>query len=376
MDDMQCKLRSKCPDQSQDLHNCWRDDCGGRIHEGCCQFILDKYEIDPKQRPTVEDRVEPDVPVVFCTKTCFLKFRAYKNRAIKALKSGEEAKKRAKVPWEEDGSLGVLMEWITTHGNYACYCGSSGNRGLTKTAHHKLIADLIKKKIPQSERNEKDVENKITALERSFRKAVDWLNNTGQGVENPGDIEQAIKKRCPHYEELEPIMGERPNAKPLSTSEMLSSDDEDIAFPIETVQGSAVQAMAVNQSVQATTPTQGSASSVTNSAGSKRLASAAATESRKKNKNSADDFISSYLGNGDDDGPDSFHSLRVREVSAREKEASARMMEAEALSQKTKKETALLSIDERVKLARERKKLVEDGVCTVEELDGILPFNN
>ena len=200
------------------------------IHRGCCKLFLDRYEVPTDQRPTKEDEEKAEhAVIVFCTKTCFTKWRAEKNREIKAAKKGEEAaaKKARKVPWEEDGSLPILMEWLTTHGNYASYSGSSGNKGLTKTAYHKKIADIIRTKNPTSERNEKDVENKITSLERQFRQATDWAENTGQGVADPGDFEAAILKRCPFYKELEPIMGERPNARPLGTNEDDDAEEKD-----------------------------------------------------------------------------------------------------------------------------------------------------
>ena len=94
-----------------------------------------------------------------------------------------------------------------------------GNKGKTKTQHQKELALLLADKKPGSERSEKDVENKIVSLERQFRTASDWANNTGQGVDKPGDFEAAIKKGCPLYHELEPAMGERPNAKPLCTND-------------------------------------------------------------------------------------------------------------------------------------------------------------
>ena len=40
-------------------------------------------------------------------------------------------------------------------------------------------------------------------------------------MDNPGDIDAAVKQRCPLYDELAPIMADRPNAKPL--------DDEDVS---------------------------------------------------------------------------------------------------------------------------------------------------
>jgi hypothetical protein len=62
-------------------------------------------------------------PVVFCKKTCYLKWAAAKKKAAKeAAKTSKPTKKR-KVPWEGDGTMDVLMDWLTTEGNYAEYCG-------------------------------------------------------------------------------------------------------------------------------------------------------------------------------------------------------------------------------------------------------------
>ena len=86
------------------------------------------------------------------------------------------------------------MNWLTTEGNYAAYVGSTKkNKGIPKSAYHKQIAALIKEQVPESERDAKDVENKIVSLENQFRKACDWKNNTGAGLDNPGDIESGIK---------------------------------------------------------------------------------------------------------------------------------------------------------------------------------------
>ena len=64
--------------------------------------------------------------------------------------------------------MDVLMEWMTTEGNYAEYCGATGNKRKSKTQHHKEIAAMLKQANPNSERTDKDVENKITSLERQF----------------------------------------------------------------------------------------------------------------------------------------------------------------------------------------------------------------
>ena len=181
---MQCKLKTKCPNQSAQLYNCWDDDCKGWMHQKCSALLMDSASIAPNDRPKEGDVNGVGEPVVFCKKGCLNKWLATKKReakaAAKAAAAAEAAKKKKKVTWEEDGSMDVLMEWITTEGNYAEYCGATGNGGKTKTQHHKDLAWLIKREKPETDRSEKDVENKIVSLERQFRIATDWANNTGQ----------------------------------------------------------------------------------------------------------------------------------------------------------------------------------------------------
>ena len=49
-------------------------------------------------------------------------------------------------------------------------------------------------------------------------------------------------------------------------------------------------------------------------------------------------------------------------------------MEAQANSAKMDKETAILSIEEKVKILRARKQLIDEGICTEETVDQYLPL--
>ncbi|KAJ3003177.1 UNVERIFIED_CONTAM: hypothetical protein HDU68_005845, partial [Siphonaria sp. JEL0065] len=78
------------------------------------------------------------------------------------------------------------------------------------------------------------VRTKIGDLEKSFKKAVDWHANTGQGIldsctktegEKEAEIKSHLKKLCPFYEELQLVMGERASSHPFATNE--ASDDND-----------------------------------------------------------------------------------------------------------------------------------------------------
>ena len=265
------------------------------------------------------------------------------------------------------------MEWMTTEGNYAEYCGANGNKGKTKTQHHKELAILLKEKHPSSERTEKDVENKIVSLERQFRVASDWANNTGQGVDNPGDFEAAILKYCPLFKELEPIMGDRPNAKPLATSEDM---DDELGIELDTTSGVADQAalLSMNNSCEDDeTPKKSSTSSVSSGTASsnKRLSASSESAPKKKKPKNVDDIVKGYLGMDESD----IHGLRVREVEAKEREARAKMIEAEAIREKTKNENGLIDIQRKATLLRERKKLLEEGISQ-EEIDEYLPLKH
>lgn len=215
-----CKLKKICQKKEEEPSKCCREECEGYIHVVCCKLLLDRYNVKVEDRPK-------DSSMVFCTLTCHKKWAAAVKKDKRNADKAQAPVKKKRVPWEEDGSLTVLMDWLTTEGNYAAYCGCNGSRGKSKSQCQKDIALLIKQKQPESEREPKDVENKITSMERQFRLAVDWSNNTGQGVSDPGKFEAAILNRCPYFKDLEPIMGDRPNSKPLATNEDSSEEEDD-----------------------------------------------------------------------------------------------------------------------------------------------------
>jgi hypothetical protein len=183
-------------------------------------------------------------------------------------------------------------------------------------------------------------------------------------------------------------MGERPNLKPLSTNKPSNKDDygievEEDSFsdtnprdgnPTKVEQSLKTPSRLVD-GVKGTTPSTLSSGS---SKGSKKssnclTATAVAAPPKKKGKHEIDDLVPALLG-GEDGSKEDFHTLQVREVTAKEQEAKARMLEAEAVSAKANKERDLLSIKETVKLLCECKKLIDDGICTEETIDDYLPL--
>jgi hypothetical protein len=94
------------------------------------------------------------------------------------------------------------------------YCGGKkGNRNTTtmkKEKTWKMLSEQIAAGGVTVSKNAKAVGAKITQMEGEFKKAFDFVTNTGQGLMKEGkDKTEVIKKMCPYYYELDPIMGNR-----------------------------------------------------------------------------------------------------------------------------------------------------------------------
>ena len=132
----------------------------------------------------------------------------------------------AKKYWDKDGvnggksSLVILLDWVRAHGNYEKWKGGSKHSGISKESLCGEIVGLLKS-AGISNRKNADIRDKIGQFESKFKEAVDWLANTGQGVTDENDIDSAVRKRCPWYDELAPIMSERASTRPMITSDDL-----------------------------------------------------------------------------------------------------------------------------------------------------------
>jgi hypothetical protein len=130
-----------------------------------------------------------------------------------------------RLHWERDGNLGpddpnssmrILLDWITTEGNYSRFCGKNGV-GMRKVEFANQIAVLINAQQVRIARTAKDVMNKIQYLESQFREASDWMNNTGAGVTDQEQFDAYVKKLCPYYDDLKAVMDDRNGTRPLDT---------------------------------------------------------------------------------------------------------------------------------------------------------------
>ncbi|KAF6209582.1 hypothetical protein GE061_015330 [Apolygus lucorum] len=60
--------------------------------------------------------------------------------------------------------------------------------------------------------------DKMRLLKSKYRSAIDWRNNTGQGIDGEDKertIREYILKLCPHFDELDEIFASRPSFNPL-----------------------------------------------------------------------------------------------------------------------------------------------------------------
>jgi len=158
---------------------------------------------------------------VFCcaTKACCSKFRV-----------GNQG---APTCWDSDGPNGpntvpnsetVLIDWWTTGDNWCVYRGEKNISGKTTTMKKeqtwKMLSERIAKTGITVSRNAKSVGAKISRMEGEYKKAFDFVNNTGQGLMEDGqDITDIMKKMCPYFYELDPIMGSRASTRPMGLFE-------------------------------------------------------------------------------------------------------------------------------------------------------------
>ena len=151
---------------------------------------------------------------VICSKKCF-------NAMVKAKVTPKKVTSATR--WSNDrpndflNSQTILMDWITTEGNYNRYRGGDKHNGMTKASIATSIGTEILNKIGVT-RIGKDVENKIQNLEALYKKASDWKGATGAGISDPGKVEEYLRKLCPYYFELQPIMESRHTTRPLLCS--------------------------------------------------------------------------------------------------------------------------------------------------------------
>ncbi|KAG0180961.1 hypothetical protein DFQ29_009711 [Apophysomyces sp. BC1021] len=136
------------------------------------------------------------------------------SNAISSSNAAVSSRKKP-VAWENDGvephnmsSMTVLIEWLTTPGNYDAWRSSKNSPFASK----KVLGSQIGR-------------SKISSVQINFSKAADWLSNTSNGVNDERHIRDVVKNICKYYYDLEPYFGDRPFAIPAFPN-WTDGDDE------------------------------------------------------------------------------------------------------------------------------------------------------
>jgi hypothetical protein len=197
-------VRRGCRETAEAMCVCANVHCGRSIHYACYLQVVAENDPLPNN-------------MIVCTVKCYQKMAA----------------NIRKPSWNNDGAKGlgdpitserILLDWLTAEGNYSKYRGKNNN-GIKKIQFAQQLAETMNARGVKVKRDSKQVMSKITYLENSFKSAFDWANTeTGAGLLEQGamgSFEAEVKRRCPFYDDLLPIMKDRSSAKPMVTSEDL-----------------------------------------------------------------------------------------------------------------------------------------------------------
>jgi hypothetical protein len=143
---------------------------------------------------------------------------------MKTFKDGEKNQQvaggKSWFSWTNDGpnaninSLQVLLDWISTPGNYNRFTGGAGQKGETKLTVAVEIQNNIQKAGIVVNRSTDSIIHKIKELVTTYKEAHRVKNQTGESME-------AVYAACKYYDILDPILGSRPSVKPLLTNKQI-----------------------------------------------------------------------------------------------------------------------------------------------------------
>jgi len=86
---------------------------------------------------------------------------------------------------EGKSSLDLIVEWLTVEGNF--------NRWRSSDTSKRDVAEIIATYLKDNgfpNRDWKGVEQQITSLEKRFREALQWQEQTGQGIMDEAEAKQ------------------------------------------------------------------------------------------------------------------------------------------------------------------------------------------
>jgi hypothetical protein len=89
------------------------------------------------------------------------------------------------------------------------------------------------------ERSPKSIRTKIVRVMKSYKKANDRFNGSDHGLEGidyTNFHEQVLKETCRFYDDLKPVLGDRPNVTPWVTNEDMDEDNDSINEDDESIE--------------------------------------------------------------------------------------------------------------------------------------------
>jgi len=100
--------------------------------------------------------------------------------------------KRPAIAWDKDGSDGqssirVILDWLSTEGNYQRWRGDTKGGANKTTLANEILNEMVKSGI--THRDVKGIQTKIQELQTSYGKACDFLRGSGAGILDK-DIEE------------------------------------------------------------------------------------------------------------------------------------------------------------------------------------------
>jgi len=116
--------------------------CDNVIHPDCFFAFLEKAKKDVPMTANGE-------AVIACSMKCYKKVMKSAN-VTNGSKNDKPSERSKRVNWTTDhaidsdrSSMKILIDWLTTEGNYAAYRGGEGHNGRSKTDHAKQIVQLF-----------------------------------------------------------------------------------------------------------------------------------------------------------------------------------------------------------------------------------------
>jgi hypothetical protein len=243
--------------------------------------ILDYMKVNELERKVLNHLFCTKTHVLFpvCGKRCFKSVTGYRTKEVIVLDELIQDTPSAPANWDKDAhgdkpsSIQLLIQWLTTEENASLYFGGVNQAGKTtamrKECYHKVIKQFIKDRngecpyviiyyitlllskiysklitliyisiyvliiILGVDRTTDSIRTKIQRVLDSYFKASDRLRDTGAGLDGSAysTFHEMVKSTiCRYYDELQPVLGDRPNVNAWYTNE---SDDKKIKWSKE-----------------------------------------------------------------------------------------------------------------------------------------------